>query len=40
MSNSQGRKLSSLTGLELDENPVNDFVKVGAENVHAFDSCH
>ena len=37
---SEGRKLLSLTGLELDENSVNDFVKIGrqvAENVHAFD---
>lgn len=37
---SRGRKLSSLTGLELDENSVNDFVSVGrqiAEKVHAFD---
>ena len=37
---SKGRKLLSLTGLELDENSVNEFVSVGrqvAENVQAFD---
>ena len=37
---SKGRKLLNLTGLELDENSVNDFVGVGsqvAENVFAFD---
>ena len=38
--NSKGRKLLGLTGLELDENSVNEFVSVGrqiAENVQAFD---
>ena len=37
---SRGGKLLNLTGRELDENSLNDFVSIGrqvAENVHAFD---